>query len=64
MGVLIPVEEDDQEIPIPISALMPLSLLANSQNDDCTVSVSQYMDDGIEPPTPLVQSETLRESLG
>ena len=43
---------------------MPLSWLANSQNDDCSFNVSQYTDDGIEPPTPLVQSETLREYLG
>jgi hypothetical protein len=31
---------------------MPLSWLANSQNDDCSFNVSQYTDDGIEPPHP------------
>jgi len=40
LGILIPVDEEEREIPIPISALMPLSWLANSQNDDCSFNVS------------------------
>ncbi len=43
---------------------MPVRGLVNSQNDDCSFNVSYYTDDRIEPPTPLVQSETLQESLG
>jgi len=38
--MLIPIDEGDREILIPISALMPVCWLANSQNDDCSFNAS------------------------